>query len=136
MKKLILILSLFTIIIGCLPDYGFSSENSQEKSAVLSAVYVLKIGTNLMSVGMKWFLYGNFNWSSKTNKFISELIHPIVGMIVGIIVFIVELIFNIFVFYIEGIILIIIGLIITGIGCLLFPVVLFFIAFSKLFMPG
>ena len=136
MKKLILILSLFTIIIGCLPDYGFSSENSQEKSAVLSAVYVLKIGTNLMSVGMKWFLYGNFNWSSKTNKFISELIHPIVGMIVGIIVFIVELIFNIFVFYIEGIILITIGLIITGIGCLLFPVVLFFIAFSKLFMPG
>ena len=135
-KKLFLILSLFTIIIGCLPAYGFSSENSQEKSAVSSAAYALKIGTNLMSVGMKWFLYGNFNWSSKSNKFISELIHPIVGMFVGIIVFIVELVVNILVFYIEGILLIILGLIITVIGIVLFPVVLIFIGFSNFFMPG
>ena len=99
MKKLFLILILFTIIIGCHPTYGFSAESSQEKSAVSSAAYVLKLGTNLMSVGMNWFLRGNFNWSKKTNNYVSNRINPIFGMFVATIVFIVELIINIFVFY-------------------------------------
>ncbi len=135
-KKLFLILTLFTIIIGCHPTYGFSAESSQEKTAVSSAAYVLKLGTNLMSVGMHWFLKGNFNWSQKTNEFVSNLIHPIVGMFVGLIVLIVELIINILAFYIEGIVMILLGLIITVIGIVAFPIVLIGIGFSSLFMPG
>ena len=135
-KKLFLILTLFTIIIECYPTYGFSAESSQEKSAVSSAAYVLKVGTNLMSVGMRWCLHGNFKWSIKSNNYVSNLIHPIVGMFAGLIVGIVELIFNICVFYIEGIVLILLGLIITIIGIVAFPIVLIFIGFSSLFMPG
>lgn len=135
-KKLILILSLFTIIIVSLPANGFSAENSKDSSAVSSAAYVLKVGTNLMSVGMRWCLNGNFNWSSKTNKFVSNLIHPIVGMFVGFLVLIFELILNIVVFYIVGIILILLGLIVTVFGLVAFPIVLLFVGFSHLFMPG
>lgn len=135
-KKLFFLLILFTIIIGSFaPDESLAAD-SQENSSWSSATYVCKVGTNLMGVGMQWFLKSNYNWSSKTNKFLSEKIHPIVGTFVALIVLIIEFIINTLVFYVSSLVLILLGLIITIFGVVLIPIVFIFTILSNLFSPG
>jgi hypothetical protein len=89
-----------------------------------------------MGVGMQWFLKSTYNWSSKTNEFLSKQIHPIVGTFVALIVFIFEVIINILVFYVSSLVLILVGLIITIFGVVLIPIVFMFTILSNLFSPG
>jgi len=134
-KKLLLIFIIFSAIIGC---YGIDESavaDSNKKSSLSSACYVLKLGINTMGVGMRWFTKSNYNWSSSTNELVSKKIHPIVGMFCALIVFIVELIINILVFYVESILMIVAGIILSFFGAILVPIILVFLYLSGLFMP-
>jgi len=131
-KKIIIMVLFFTITIGIgIPGATFAAE----KSSLESATYVFKVGTNLMGVGMQWFVQSNYNWSSATNGYISKMIDPIVGMFFGLIVLLVEFIMNLIIFYATSFILMLIGLIITIFGAILVPIVLFFSTIGMLFSP-